>query len=95
MVVGSRAEERDQIGANIFVAEGKFAEFGQPSISVRPAPAAPGSNGAAQEQALKKTRTDAEEQVNAVILDVRTCIVSLERARRDITLTAACRGPGR
>jgi outer membrane protein TolC len=42
---------------------------------------------AAQAQALKKTQTDAEKQRNAVILDVRTCIISLERTRRDIALT--------
>jgi outer membrane protein TolC len=42
---------------------------------------------AAQEQALKKTQTDAEKQRNAVILDVRSCIISLERTRRDIALT--------
>jgi outer membrane protein len=41
----------------------------------------------AQEQALKKTRADAEKQGIAVILDVRTCIINLERARRDIALT--------
>ena len=42
---------------------------------------------AAQEQALKKTRTDAEKQRNAVVLDVRTCIIGVERTRRDIALT--------
>ncbi|HUJ75357.1 MAG TPA: TolC family protein, partial [bacterium] len=41
----------------------------------------------AQEQALRKTRADAEKQGNAVILDARTCIINLERARRDFTLT--------
>lgn len=41
----------------------------------------------AQAQALKKTQTDAEKQRIAVILDVRTCIISLERAQRDVTLT--------
>jgi outer membrane protein len=41
----------------------------------------------AQAQALKKTQADAEKQRTAVIFDVRTCIISLERARRDLTLT--------
>ena len=41
----------------------------------------------AQAQALKKTQADAEKQRTTVILDVRTCIISLERARRDLTLT--------
>jgi outer membrane protein len=42
---------------------------------------------AAQEQALKKTQADAEKQRNAVVLDVRTCIIACERTRRDIALT--------
>jgi outer membrane protein len=42
---------------------------------------------AAQEQALKKTQADAEKQRNAVVLDVRTCIIGVERTRRDIALT--------
>jgi outer membrane protein TolC len=42
---------------------------------------------AAQEQALKKTQLEAEKQRNAVVLDVRTCIIAFERTRRDIALT--------
>jgi outer membrane protein TolC len=41
----------------------------------------------AQTQALKKTQADAQKQRTTVILDVRTCIISLERTWRDITLT--------
>ena len=40
-----------------------------------------------QAQALKKTQADAEKQRRTVVLDVRACIISLERARRDLTLT--------
>ena len=42
---------------------------------------------AAQAQALKKSKADAEKQASAVILDVRSCIISLERTRRDVALT--------
>ncbi|MGA2976717.1 MAG: TolC family protein [Spirochaetia bacterium] len=41
----------------------------------------------AQEQALKKTQADGDKQRNTVTLDVRTCIISLEQARRDVALT--------
>lgn len=40
----------------------------------------------AQEQALNKTQADADKQRNTVTLDVRTCLISLEQARRDVSL---------
>jgi outer membrane protein TolC len=41
----------------------------------------------AQGQALKKTEADAQKLRNSVTLDVRSCMISLERARRDLSLT--------
>jgi outer membrane protein TolC len=43
----------------------------------------------AQGKALRKTEADAQKLRNSVTLDVRTCIISLERARRDLALTRA------
>ncbi len=40
----------------------------------------------AQEQALKKTQADADKQRTTVTLDVRSCIINLEQARRDVSL---------
>jgi outer membrane protein len=40
----------------------------------------------AQEQALKKTQADADKQRTTVALDVRSCIISLEQSRRDVSL---------
>jgi outer membrane protein TolC len=41
----------------------------------------------AQSQAVEKGRADLLRQQRAVALDVRTCLLNLERARRDLALT--------
>jgi outer membrane protein TolC len=41
----------------------------------------------AQARSLEKSRTDLLKQQKAIALDVRTCLLNLERARRDLALT--------
>ena len=41
----------------------------------------------AQGRALKKTEADGQKLRNSVTLDVRSCMISLERARQDLALT--------
>lgn len=40
----------------------------------------------AQSQAVRKAESDAQKQANTVVLDVKTCILNLQRARRDLAL---------